>query len=399
MNKHSIQKQDQNGWILMVGMVNSPHFQRWILGMQESGIARKVLVFPSDRFSSVPAFYKHSDNSFQIKVLASCIPQKLFYYISFALDYFMGNSWRSFRLSKAIRRYSPRVIHFHEMQHGAYLFNKIESRFREQPIKKIVSTWGSDLTIYSKIGRNLSSDGLQNPNHSKEIGRVLSWTDILTAERYSEIEDAERMGYLKEFIAPVYITVGLDEREIIATKIPPSSRSQVIVKGYQHDAGRALNALEAIRRIKEELREYEVVIYSASESVRIQAELISFETGIKIRIVPRVAHEEVMNELRKSRVYVGLSISDGLSTSMVEAMSTGCFPIQSQNSAASIFLKHGVSGFIVDPWEIEDVSQKILIALEDDDMVDKAAVINTETLQKKYNFSQGIEIIRNLYGP
>jgi glycosyltransferase involved in cell wall biosynthesis len=78
-------------------------------------------------------------------------------------------------------------------------------------------------------------------------------------------------------------------------------------------------------------------------------------------------------------------------------MSTGCFPIQSQNSAAGMFLKPGVSGFIVDPWEIDDIARKILIALEDDEMVDKAAVINMETLHQKYNFTEGIKIISSLY--
>lgn len=397
MRKDTDQRDRQNHWILLVGMLNSPHFQRWILGMKYSGRIQKVLVFPTDRYTSIPEFYRQFDSTFEVKILASHVPYRIYYYFSFALDYFLGNSWRSFQLSRVIRRYSPGVIHFHEMQHGAYLYNRIESKFRLKSIKKIVSTWGSDLTIYSKIGQNLSMDGLLNLNHSSEIAKALSWTDILTAERYAEVEHAKRMGFVKKFIAPVYITVGMDTPEVKSENEPPSRRSQVIIKGYQHDAGRALNALEVIRRIHTELRKYEVVIYSASESVRIQAELISFETGIKIRILPRVAHVEVIKELEKSRIYIGLSISDGLSTSMVEAMSTGCFPIQSENSAAGLFLKQGVSGFIVDPWEIDDIASKVLLALKDDELVDSAVAINLETLSRKYNFTQGIRIIQDLY--
>ena len=365
--------------------------------MRHSGEITKILVFPTDRYSSIPEFYKQFNGTFDIKVLAPYFPLKIYYYISLALDYFMGSTWRSRQLARVVRRYSPTIIHFHEMQHGAYLYNDIEPKFRARPIKKIVSTWGSDLTIYSKIGPYLSPEGLLNPNHSKQIAKVLNWTDILTAERYSEIEDAARLGFHKKFIAPVYITVGVDTEILNQMKVAPSHRSQVIIKGYQHDAGRALNALEAIRKVQKQLTKYQVLIYSASESVRIQAELISFETGIKIRILPRIAHEEVIKELEKSRVYIGLSISDGLSTSMVEAMSTGCFPIQSQNSAAAIFLKPGVSGFIVDPWKIDDIANKIKLALEDDELVDKAVVINRETLGKKYSFAEGVKIIQDLY--
>ena len=139
------------------------------------------------------------------------------------------------------------------------------------------------------------------------------------------------------------------------------------------------------------------MIFSASEPIRIQADLITFETGIRIRILPRVPHTEVIKELEKSRIYVGLSISDGLSTSMVEAMSAGCFPIQSENSAAGLFLKEGVSGFAVNPWDIEDIVHKIGLALENDDLVDGAVQINLETLGRKYNFSKGVRIIQDLY--
>jgi hypothetical protein len=40
---------------------------------------------------------------------------------------------------------------------------------------------------------------------------------------------------------------------------------------------------------------------------------------------------------------------------MVEAMSAGAFPIQSENSAASEFLIHEVLGCIVDPWNLEKI--------------------------------------------
>jgi glycosyltransferase involved in cell wall biosynthesis len=383
--------------ILLVGMVNSPHFQRWILGVASSKTTNELIVFPSDRYPKIPPFYDQFSGDFSVKVVKSLIPQRLFYYLSYLMDFFLGSYWRSRYLKFVIRRYSPRIIHFHEMQHGAYLFNPIETKIKNPAFLRIVSTWGSDLNIYSRIGRSLSTEGLVNTDHTEEIKQVLGWTDILTAERYSESVDAARLGYTGKFVAPVYITVGIKNEELEGSIEPPSSRSQIIIKGYQHDAGRALNALEAIRRICEKLFEYEVVIYSAAESVRIQAELISFETGIRIRVLPRVNQGEILKEFSKSRIYIGLSISDGLSTSMVEAMSMGCFPIQSEHSAAGLFLQDGISGFIVNPWAIAEIAEKICIALEDDHLVDKGASINIESLKSKYDYEIGVEAIKKLY--
>jgi glycosyltransferase involved in cell wall biosynthesis len=383
--------------ILLVGMVNSPHFQRWILGVASSNTTTKLIVFPTDRYSKLPLFYDQFNGNFSVKVVDSLIPQRIFYYLSYLLDTFFGSYWRSIRLWRVIRCYSPRIIHFHEMQHGAYLFNPIEAKIKNPSLIRIVSTWGSDLNIYSRIGGSLSTEGVVNRDHSKEIKQVLSWTDILTAERSSESMDAERFGFVGRFLAPVYITVGIRTEELESSIQPPSLRSQIIIKGYQHDAGRALNALEALRQISEKLLNYEIVVYSAAESVRIQAELISFETGMRIRVLPRVSQSEILKEFSRSRIYIGLSISDGLSTSMVEAMSTGCFPIQSEHSAAGLFLEDGISGFIVNPWAISEIAEKICIALEDDLLVDRAADINIESLSQKYSLDKGIEIIHDLY--
>jgi glycosyltransferase involved in cell wall biosynthesis len=383
--------------VLLVGMLNSSHFQKWIIGIQASETVEKVIIFPTDRYSKIPDFYSGFGESIKVRVVRGFIPHKILYFITYAMDYFFGSYWRSLHLLAVTRWHSPEIIHFHEMQHGAYLFNPIDSKFRAAKIKKIVSTWGSDLTIYSKIGKNLSRDGLVNLDHNHEISKVLTWADVITAERISEQVETNRFEFSGSFLAPVYISVGTTTNALANSMQWPSERRQIIIKGYQHDAGRALNALEAIRRMKDKLLGYEVVVYSASASVRIQAELVAFETGIQIRILPRVAHNEILKEFQKSRVYIGLSISDGLSTSMVEAMSMGCFPIQSENSAAGLFLENGISGFIVDPWDIDGLVTKISTALRDDELVNEASTRNIETLNIKYSFDTGVKIIQNLY--
>jgi glycosyltransferase involved in cell wall biosynthesis len=105
----------------------------------------------------------------------------------------------------------------------------------------------------------------------------------------------------------------------------------------------------------------------------------------------------LLEEFGKSRIYIGLSTTDGLSTSMVEAMSKGCFPIQSENSAAAIFLTDSHTGFIVDPWDISDIAIKIETALTDNNLVDNAVEENLEILKQEYNYEEGIRIIQNLY--
>lgn len=81
---------------------------------------------------------------------------------------------------------------------------------------------------------------------------------------------------------------------------------------------------------------------------------------------------------RKSRIYLGVSLSDGISTSLLEALVTGAFPIQTNTSCAADWINTGISGFIIDPNK-ESVKEALKEALTNDLLVDSAAEINKKT--------------------
>ena len=118
---------------------------------------------------------------------------------------------------------------------------------------------------------------------------------------------------------------------------------------------------------------------------------------LNVQILGKMDNSDLMEYFKKSRTYVGASISDGLSTSMVEAMMHGTFPIQSHNSAANCFIDNGINGFIIDPWDINSIVNAIKNSLSDDLLVDNASKINTNVINKKYNLQFGINKMRELY--
>jgi glycosyltransferase involved in cell wall biosynthesis len=71
-----------------------------------------------------------------------------------------------------------------------------------------------------------------------------------------------------------------------------------------------------------------------------------------------------------------LSISDAISTSLLESIVMGAFPIQSCTSCADEWISNGRSGLIVPPEDPDIIAQAILKALNDDVLVDEAAKIN-----------------------
>jgi glycosyltransferase involved in cell wall biosynthesis len=171
----------------------------------------------------------------------------------------------------------------------------------------------------------------------------------------------------------------------------------ILVKGYQDNHGRALNVLRALELVKSDLKKFEIRVVSASPAVEIEVERMRFENGWDIKCVSKQNQKEIHNLLRHSRTYIGLSISDGLSTMMVEAMQFGAFPIQSLNSGAPTFLVHGTSGFIVNPWDLLTISQSIDEAITNDELVDSAVAVNRDQLKRKFDLGRGLEVLKNIY--
>ena len=379
------QKLNPGRRLVIVGMIDSTHFQKWVFEVSESKIFSAIWIFPSDCPKSK---FRESYQSSKTKVYRFNF--KLGTYLGWAsfkvLDLYFGMSWRSLLLSRLLRITKPHVIHFQEIQHGAYIFNSI-SKSSKNDAKIITSTWGSDILLFGQV-----------ESHIPAIADVLSWTDVLTSERSADFPVAKELGFNGSFSAPMYITVGSEFVDISNFSLT-SQRRGIIIKGYQDVPGRALNIMRAVDLLGNLLSEYEIYIYSTERSpaVRIQAELLARKYGLIINLLPKMRHDELMEYFQKSRVYIGMSISDGLSTSMVEAMSNGVFPIQSENSAAAEFIEHGVTGMILDPWDIVGISNAIHRSLLDDLMVDKAAIKNAETVNLQYSLSLGRNRISNLY--
>jgi len=278
-------------------------------------------------------------------------------------------------------------LHFHETQHGAYIYNAIAKHPKNKFAGKLIlSTWGSDLIAFEKMER-----------HLPKIRQVMSWVELLTAERKVDEQIALTNGFRGKFLAPVYITIGNKNFDYNFKR--PSERSIVIVKGYQDAHGRALNALASIEQLANQmdLTNFKFEVFSASKSVKQKIKQMRKGLGISIAVLPRMPKTKLMEHFGAARVYLGLALSDGLSTSMVEAMTYGAFPIQSQNSAAPEFLVNKVTGGVVDPLDIREVSNLLEMALLNNKLVDHAALANLEVLQDKYNWEIGITKMAEVY--
>ena len=157
-----------------------------------------------------------------------------------------------------------------------------------------------------------------------------------------------------------------------------SSRKVIAVKGYQDETwgGRALNALEALKLSATQLSGFEVVIFSATSEVKSRAEALAKEAGLQISVLPPSPNDEIIKLMGRSRIAIGIGLTDGSPVSLLEAMIMGAFPIQADTVSTGEWIRDGENGFLVPPEEPESIARAIQRALIDDELVERAAKLN-----------------------
>ena len=229
-----------------------------------------------------------------------------------------GTRRRAERLARLVARLAPDIVHSLEIQHAGYLTWEARQRLGKPFPPWIVTNWGSDIYLYGRLAE-----------HAPKIRNVLAGCDYYSCECLRDVSLAKSFGFAGT-VLPVFPNAGgfdLTGVERLRQPGSSSSRRAIMLKGYQHWGGRALTGLRALERCADLLGGYEVWIYSATPDVAVAAELFAESTGIRVELLPKgTSHPEILSRHGRARISIGLSISDAISTSLLEAMMIGVLP-------------------------------------------------------------------------
>jgi len=360
--------------ILLIGIANSVHTARWV--EQFKGQSFDFTLIPSTASRTIhPAIRELSQ---QNRELTINVPGffKVFSFPIGICDMIFGRRLMGLLIGTWLlftrRRFD--IVHAMELQHAGYILSSIRPRATFG--KRIVSNWGSDIYWFQRF-----------PRHKKRLKKLLEESTHYACECQRDIGLALNLGFSGTTmdVQPNAGPIALKDIEKGETSLFPSQRRIILVKGYTGFVGRADIALKALSLCSEELKGYEILLYSTDRRSRRLARNLSNENGVEIRSFKKykMNHEQMLQLFRESRVYLGISMSDGISTSLLEAMASGAFPIQSDTSCADEWVINGTNGFIV-PWDDPvAISKCIQKALTDDVLVDSAREINTQISLKR----------------
>ena len=274
-------------------------------------------------------------------------------------------------LARLIRRLKPDLIHSMEFQHCGYNVLRAKEIIGSPFPPWLATNWGSDIYYFKRF-----------EDHRTQIVRLLQNIDFYSCECHRDIAQAKELG-MKAVVLPLMPNSGgfeLGQIGKLRGGWQPSQRNLILIKGYQHFAGRALTALDAIERCSSLLDKFSIIIFSASPETVARVNEIRDRLAIDIEVLPYTNHTKMLRLFSKARIYLGVSISDGISTSMLEAMAMGAFPIQTNTSCCDEWIVDGQNGFIIPPDDIDLIADRFRMALTDDNLVNTAAAENWLTV-------------------
>lgn len=350
--------------VLVIGMLDSIHIARWL--EQFVGSDLKIYLFPSSHFRDIhPRILQI--NSSKMRVFGVSVFGKYIGYVdSIVTLRFLGAG-----IAKKIREIilefflivtRPRIIHAIEMQHAGYLASSI----RGSAERRIITNWGSDIYFFQNYSE-----------HRIKITNALKWATHYSAECDRDYKLAEKFGFIGVNLPKIPNAGGFEH---LKPQNLCSDRKLILVKAYGGQFGAGDIAIESIGRFLDENKNFLVFFYSVTPDLVVKVEelITQHPNLVKYSTLKNpISHESLMDMFLTARIYLGCSLSDGLSTSFLQAICTGAYPIQTNTSCASELIFQGASGSVIGPF-VDEIHSELKSIVMNDQLLDSTQAKNLE---------------------
>ena len=256
----------------------------------------------------------------------------------------------------------------------------------------VVSAWGSDVLIRSKVMRRV-------------VAFTLRRADVITCDGENTKETMMKMGIEREKIKTILHGVDTnkfkpfcgDEKlreglEIFNSPTVISTRRL----GRVHDVGTLINAIPLVLK---EIPNAKFIVAGEGEQKKYVMNLAkSLNVFHATRFVGWIPNDELPEYLSSSNVYVSTSLSDsGLSAGTAEAMACGLSVVITDFGDNRKWVEDGVSGFIVPLKDPKVLADKIIYLLKNKDVRMGFGMRNRKIIEERNNYYREMEKMENIY--
>lgn len=286
---------------------------------------------------------------------------------------------------KYIQEIQPDVVHSFALYLSCTPIQKVMKR--NANLKWVYSSWGSDLFYFQN-----------EPNHLKDIKSVLSRVNYLFTDCNRDYQIAMQYGFKGEFLGVFPGGGGFDFKIMEEYKKPLEERKIILVKGFQGRSGRAIPVLQAIELLQKELIDFEIKVFGSDKETFEFVAKSALNGWRNFQIIGKVSHDEVLQLMGESLIYIGNSNSDGMPNTLLEAICMGVFPIQSNPGGVTAeIIENRINGLLIENCEaVTEIEKVIEYALNKIDFI-RAEEYNKQKLIKSLEYNEIKESVIEQY--
>jgi glycosyltransferase involved in cell wall biosynthesis len=369
-------KKTSDARVVVVCMVDSIHSARWLENYKDKGIDFHLYPSTPNRrvHPQIKQLLTNSERTSSTYTLNSlsrwlAIPM-------WCADMLLGNRARGYVVSQMTKKNTATHLHAMELNHSGKISAQALKKLTDIRPKVVSTVWGSDIFWFGRFAK-----------HQGYLTEILKGTDLLISECARDLVLARDLGFNGKFEKSESL-FGFADSQIQKEQTLTSQRNLILIKGYESFVGRASIALRAVEALSEELKQFEIHVYSTTWKTRKIIRKYNKNAERKIIFYKKnsLNSAQMLELFERARVHLGISLSDGVPASMLESIVTGAFPIQTNTACCEGWLVHQESGLLVSA-QLDEVVAALSIAIQDDDLVDRAMEINHQTAIAKLSQS------------
>jgi glycosyltransferase involved in cell wall biosynthesis len=126
---------------------------------------------------------------------------------------------------------------------------------------------------------------------------------------------------------------------------------------------------------------------------------LATDLGIKnkVNFTGRIPNTSLPKLLQQSNIYISMPITEGVSSSLFEAMATNCYPIVTDIAGNQSWIKHRENGQLITADDFKMLADELIWAFENNKHRNEAVLKNRIFVEKNADYNINMKIIANKY--
>ncbi|HZI92679.1 MAG TPA: glycosyltransferase family 4 protein [Patescibacteria group bacterium] len=167
---------------------------------------------------------------------------------------------------------------------------------------------------------------------------------------------------------------------------PSEAPLHIICTRRQEPVYRTDTLVKALHLLRQAGRKFRCTMAGGGPLMRERLEQIRrLDLSDVVTCTDYVPHETIRSLLRTADIYVSASASDGTSSSLLEAMACGLFPVVSRIRANEPWIRDGETGLFFQVGDAAGLGRALERALDDASLRERATLTNRALVQREAN--------------